>query len=88
MKREYWFAAVPLAICLVLLALSGFHEYAWIGLVVCASGAVDFLMTKSSVNGMIASDVYGDAGESLWEFRSFMLMVGGPFVSLYAALFL
>jgi hypothetical protein len=85
--RKLWFAGISVWVAGILLIVSGFRSLAWVGLLVSVSGAVDYLFIRSSIEGYIASEVYGEGGESLWDFRSFFLMVGGPLLTLYAVLF-
>ena len=87
-KRKRWFAAVAFFAGIVLLLASGFKEVAVLGMGVTIVGVFDFLFAEWSLDGKIASEVYGDPGEELWQFRSFALMMGGPFVILYSILFL
>jgi hypothetical protein len=82
-RRRLAFAAVPMLCSAVCVVLSGFQELAWLGLALTLGGAIDFLFQDSTWEGQIASEVYGDAGEEAWQFRSFILMALGPFVALY-----
>ena len=86
-RRQIWCAAIAIMVALVLFFCSGFKDIAWIGLVLAIAGALDFVFARWTVEGWIASEVYGDAGEELWHFRSFVMMVGGPLLILYSILF-
>ena len=86
-KREIWFAVAALVVALVLLVCTGFSGYGFLGLTITIGGIFDFFFTHYSVEGYVANEVYGEPGEELWRFRSFILMVGGPFVSLFGILF-
>jgi hypothetical protein len=85
-RRQWWFAAGAVAVALVLLIVSGFQGLAWLGLSMAVWGAVHFLFIRSSFEGSVVSEAYGEPGEELWEFRSFFFMVLGPLVALAAIL--
>lgn len=86
-KRSLAFAVVAVVCSAICWLLSGFKELAWIGLAMTIGGAIDFLYQNWSWEGRVASEVYGDAGEEAWQFRSFLLMALGPFIALYPVLF-
>ncbi len=86
-KREIWCAVISIVVALGLLFCSGFRQIAWVGLSLTIVGTLDFFYSKWTWEGWIASEVYGDAGEELWNFRSFVMMVGGPLLILYSILF-
>lgn len=86
-RRQIWCAAITIAVALVLFLCSGFTDIAWIGLALTIAGALDFFFAHWSVEGWVASEVYGEAGEELWHFRSFVMMAGGPLLILYSILF-
>ena len=85
--RKRWFAGIALAVGVVIFLFSGFTELAILGIALTGIGFADFLFAEYTHDGQIASDVYGDPGEELWEFRSFILMVGGPMLILYSIVF-
>lgn len=86
-RRQWWFAGCAVVIALLLLIVSGFQGLAWLGLSMAVWGAVDFLFIRSSFEGRMVSEAYGEPGEELWEFRSFFFMVLGPLIGLAAILF-
>lgn len=86
-KRKLAFALVAIVCAAIFLLVSGLKEIAWVGFALTVGGAIDFLFQNWSLEGKISSEVYGEAGEEAWEFRSFFLMALGPFVSLYPLLF-
>ena len=49
-------------------------------------GAVDFLFFHGDLNGGLLIEA-GELGEDWFEFRSFLLMTGGPLVVLYSIIF-
>ena len=85
--RKRWFAGFVLVAGFVLLLFSGFSGLAILGMLMCVTGFIDFLVSEATVEGRIASEVYGDPGEELWELRSFVMLVGGPLLILFAILF-
>jgi len=86
-KRKRRFAFVTLLVAIVLFLFSGFEDLAKIGMGLTVVGLVDFLFSNWHWQGRIASEVYGEPGEELWQFRSFFLMVGGPMLILYSIIF-
>lgn len=86
-KRKYLFASVAILVSAALMLIAGVSELSGAGLVMSIIGAIDFLFLRKTLNGFIISEAYGEAGESLWEFRSFVLMVGGPLLILTAIIF-
>ena len=86
-KRKFLFAASFVAASGLFYCLSGFDSLGLLGIAMAVGGAIDFLFIRSSIEGSVASEVYGEPGEDLWEFRSFMLMAGGPIVAMYPIFF-
>lgn len=92
-RKETWFALGSLIAAATLFLFSGGAEWGWWGIGMTLVGMVDFLFVnnpfdRSLGGGRYGSYDYGEAGEELWQFRSFILMVGGPLVILFGLLFL
>ena len=86
-NRKRWFAGIVLAAGIVLFLFSGFSGLAIVGILICVTGFIDFLVSGLTLEGRIASEVYGDPGEELWELRSYVMLVGGPLLILFSILF-
>ena len=86
-KRHMWFAIVALLAAIGLFLVSGFDGLAALGLGLTVVGLIDFLFGQWTLDGYITSEVYGEPGEELWQFRSFVMMVGGPLLILYSVIF-
>ena len=86
-KRKYWFAGASILVAAALMLIAEFNPLSGLGLALTLLGAVEFLFFRNTLDGFIVSEVYGEAGESIWEFRSFVMMVGGPFLILSVILF-